>query len=266
MKDFCARVTEHLHFEYFIVAVILISAVIIGLESSPNLVSEYGILFNWINEFILAIFIIEALMKMVALAPKPYHYFKNGWNIFDFSIIVLALIPFTGDLAMIARLARLMRVFRLISVIPELRLIIATLIRSIPSMGNIIILMSIIFYIFAVAGQQMFHEHDPKHWATIGISLLSLFRVVTLEDWTDLMYTAMELHPYNWIYFVSFVILGTFVVINLFIAIVLNNLDEAKREHLESIREPLSEKELLRELDQTQKMLEELRKKLEKSL
>jgi len=122
--------------------------------------------------------------------------------------------------------------------------------------------MSVIFYIYAVAGQQLFHEHDPEHWHNIGISLLTLFRIVTLEDWTDVMYTAMEMNPYTWLYFVSFVILGTFVIINLFIAVVINNLDEAKQERLDALRTPPSRDELLKELMQTQKALESLSKQL----
>ena len=129
-------------------------------------------------------------------------------TVFDFLVIVFSLLPATGEYAMIARLARLLRVLRLISTIQELRLIVSTLVRSIPSMGHVMLLMSIIFYIYAITGYQLFHEHDPVHWRNLGISLLSLFRIVTLEDWTDIMYTAMELHPMAWMYFVSFVVLA----------------------------------------------------------
>jgi len=163
---------------------------------------------------------------------------------------------------MIARLARLLRVARLISTIPELRLIVSTLIRSIPSMGHVLLLMSIIFYIYAVAGYHIFHEHDPTHWRNLGISLLTLFRVVTLEDWTDVMYKAMELHPLAWMYFVSFVVVGTFVVINLFIAVVINNLEEAKHEKLEELQAPTTREEILHELKQTQEALARLQHKL----
>lgn len=163
---------------------------------------------------------------------------------------------------MIARLARLLRVARLISTIPELRLIVSTLVRSIPSMGHVLLLMSIIFYIYAVAGYHIFHEHDPTHWDNLGLSLLTLFRVVTLEDWTDVMYKAMELYPLSWVYFVSFVILGTFVVINLFIAVVINNLEEAKQEALEKLEEPTTRDEIIGELKQTQEMLARLESKL----
>jgi len=256
------NIVAHVAFERFIIAVILISAVLIGMETSTGILDQYGHWIEWGNRLVLAIFIIEAALKIYAVSPKIGDYFREGWNIFDFTIILLALIPSTGELAMLARLARLLRVLRLISAIPELRLIVATLMRSIPSMANVMLLMSVIFYIYAVAGQQLFHAHDPEHWGNLGISLLTLFRIVTLEDWTDLMYTAMAMHPLSWIYFVSFVIMGTFVIINLFIAVVINNLDEAKQERLKEMRTPVSKDQLLDELHETQQALEKLRVQL----
>ena len=202
---------------------------------------------------------------MAAVYPQVRRYFQDGWNLFDFAIIVVSLVPATGDLATLARLARLLRVLRLVSSFPELRLIVATLVRSIPSMGHVLILMSIIFYVYGVAGYHLFHEVDPQHWRTLGISLLSLFRIVTLEDWTDIMYAAMATHSWAWVYFVSFVILGTFVVINLFIAVVLNNLDEAKTERLREIQQPPSADDILRELQTTQEALQRLQAQLEQT-
>ncbi|TLS67480.1 ion transporter [Mariprofundus erugo] len=265
MQELARRVVSARAFEYFIIAVILFSAVLIGLETSEELSATYGGLIQWGNRIVLSIFIGEAMLKIFAVAPRLRLYFGSGWNLFDFSIILLAMLPSTGEMAMLARLARLLRVLRLITAIPELRLIVETLIRSIPSMGNIMLLMGVIFYIYAVAGQQLFHEHDPEHWRDLGISLLTLFRIVTLESWTSVMYTAMEMNPYSWIYFVSFVIMGTFVIINLFIAVVINNLEEAKQERLASMRQPPSKDDLLRELEQTQAALERLRGELSRS-
>jgi voltage-gated sodium channel len=265
MKRLALSIVEKPSFEYFIIGLILLNAVILGLETSPSIVAEYSEWLSLGNQLILGVFIIEALLKITAVAPKLKLYFGNGWNLFDFSIVVFSLIPATGEYAMIARLARLLRVARLISTIPELRLIISTLVRSIPSMGHVLLLMSIIFYIYGVAGYHLFHEHDPTHWETLGISLLTLFRVVTLEDWTDVMYTAMDMHPMSWIYFVSFVVLGTFVVINLFIAVVINNLEEAKQEQLDKLQRPPTKDEMLRELRQTQEAIASLQKKLERN-
>lgn len=252
-----------LAFEYFIVALILFNAVILGLETVPAIVDKYGELLFLANDIILLIFTVEAIIKITAVAPKFKLYFGNGWNLFDFSIVVVSLLPGTGEFAMIARLARLLRVARLISTIPELRLIVNTLIRSIPSMGHVMLLMGVIFYIYGIAGYHFFHEHDPTHWRTLGISLLSLFRIVTLEDWTDIMYIAMEMNPWSWIYFISFVVIGTFVVVNLFIAVVLNNLEEAKQERLDELNAPATKKEIIRELRQTQEALQRLQKAID---
>ena len=266
MKDRVSQIVSALWFERVIIAFILVNGVILGMETSPSLVAEYGTLMHFGNHLILGIFILEAALKMIAVAPHVERYFQDGWNVFDFSVIVFSLIPATGEFAMIARLARLLRVVRLVSTIPELRLIVSTLVRSIPSMIHVMTLMGVIFYIYAITGYQLFHEHDPTHWRSLGISLLTLFRVVTLEDWTDVMYAAMEFHYLSWIYFVSFVILGTFVVVNLFIAVVINNLDEAKAERLAELQGPVTQKEILKDLRETQKAIKRLEERLERTL
>ena len=262
MKEFCTRLVENKWFDRIIIALIIVNAAILGLETSPALNAKYGTLFGLINHFVLAVFILEAVVKITAVAPQVSKYFKNGWNLFDFSIIVLSLVPATGQFAMIARLARLLRVLRLISALPELRLIVSTLLRSIPGMANVMLLMSVVFYIYAIMGFHMFHEHDPEHWRNVGISLLTLFRIATLEDWTDIMYTGMELAPAAWIYFVSFVVFGTFVIINLFIAIVINNLDEAKAEKLKELRQPLGREAIINELKEVEERLSRLQEQL----
>ncbi|MDH5517987.1 MAG: ion transporter [Gammaproteobacteria bacterium] len=264
MKIFAQRVVNHAWFDYSIIALILVNAVILGLETSASIMAAYGQQLEFSSGAILVLFMAEALLKMIAVMPRLSLYFKDGWNLFDFSVIVLSLLPATGELAMVARLARLLRVMRLISTIPELRLIVSTLIRSLPGMSHVIMLMSVIFYIYAVAGYHLFAAHDPQHWGSLGVSLLSLFRVVTLEDWTDLMYTAMEMNVYSWIYFVSFVVMGTFVIINLFIAVVLNNLDEAKQEQLKELQGPVGKDDILDELKTTQQALLRLQEKIER--
>lgn len=265
MKDRANQIVSAPWFERVIIAFILINGAILGMETSPSLVAQHGGLLHLGNRVILGIFILEAVLKMIAVAPQIDRYFRDGWNVFDFSVIVFSLIPATGDFAMIARLARLLRVVRLVSTIPELRLIVSTLIRSIPSMMHVMTLMSVIFYIYAITGYQLFHEHDPTHWRSLGIALLTLFRVVTLEDWTDVMYTAMDFHPMAWLFFVSFVVLGTFVVINLFIAVVINNLEEAKAERLAELQGPVTQDEILKDLRETQKALQRLEVRLDRT-
>ena len=257
------RLVNKAAFEYTIIALILLNGVFLGLGTSPVLDQQYGDLLHLGNQIVLGVFIVEALLKMIALAPRVDMYFRDGWNVFDFLVIVFSLIPATGEFAMVARLARLLRVLRLISAIRELRLIVAALVRSIPSVGHVMLLMSIIVYIYAIIGYQLFHEHDPMHWRSLGISVLTLFNIITLEGWTVVMDNAMQLHSWAWVYFVSFVVAGTFVVINLFIAIIINNLDEAKAERLRELEPPVSRAELLRELRTTRDALRRLEQRLE---
>lgn len=261
-QNLCARIVTAAAFERTVIALILVNGVIVGLETSPAVMAGWAGLLHLGNWFIVTAFVLEASLKIYSVAPRWSRYFGDGWNLFDFSVVVASLIPASGGLATVARLARLLRVLRLVSALPQLRLIIATLMRSIPSMGHVIMLMGIIFYIYAVLGYNFFHNHDPTHWGSLPLSLLTLFRVVTLEDWTDVMYTAMEFHPAAWVYFVSFVILGTFIVVNLFIAVVLNNLEEAKAERLHELELPPSREELMDELRRTQDSLERLHARL----
>lgn len=263
LRQYCRDLVESKAFERFIVAVILINGGILGLATVPSLEAKYGRYWEVVNQAVIAIFVLEAVLKIYAVAPHYRRYFGNGWNLFDFFVAVFSLLPATGQLAPIARLARLFRLLRLISAVPEMRLVVSTLVRSIPSMGHVLVLLAILFYIYGVIGYHLFHEHDPAHWSSLGLSLLTLFRVVTLEDWTDVMYTAMEKYSLAWIYFISFVVVGTFVVINLFIAVVLNNLEAAKRESLEELRRPPKADELLAELRQTQATLGQLQGQLE---
>ena len=219
---------------------------------------------GWGTRWRWASFVVEAIIKMVALAPRSHRYFKDGWNVFDFIVIVAALIPTTGQFAVIARLARLLRALRLISAVKELRLIISALVRSIPSVGHVSMLMGVIVYIYAIMGYHFFHAHDPENWGSLGLSLLTLFNIITLEGWIEVMAVAMELNGYAWIYFVSFVVVGTFVVINMLIAVIINNLDEAKLERLRELEAPVTAEELMREIRTTRESLSRLESRLDR--
>ncbi len=230
MQAKIAKLVNSKLFEYFIISTILLSAILIGLETVSGLTENQR---NWIerlNQIILVIFVIEAVLKIYAVAPRFRLYFGDGWNLFDFTIVVLSLIPFAGQYAMIGRLLRLLRVARLLSALPELRLIVGTLLRTIPSMFHVVLLMLVLFYIYGIAGYQFFHETNPEYWGSLPTSLLTLFRVVTLEGWTEIMYLDLANHEWAWIYYVSFIVMGTFIIINLFMALVINNLDEIKQQ------------------------------------
>ncbi|MFS1524149.1 ion transporter [Microbulbifer sp. 2304DJ12-6] len=259
----CQRIVAAPLFNQMIIGMILLNGVVVGLETSRWMVEYFDALLGGINQLVLGVFILEATVKIVAYGSRPWRYFSSGWNCFDFTIIALSLIPAAGPLATLARLVRVLRVLRLVSAFPELRVLVDTLLRSLPSMLHIALLMGIIFYIYGVAGYFLFHEVDPVHWRSLPIALLSLFRIVTFEDWTDIMYIAMEAMPWAWVYFVSFVVMGAFVMINLFIGVVLNNLEEAKLRRMDEMCLPPSQTEILRELRATQLSLVRLQKRME---
>ncbi|OHC37703.1 MAG: ion transporter [Pseudomonadales bacterium RIFCSPLOWO2_02_FULL_63_210] len=262
MRGFCARVVSAGWFEPFMIGCIIANGIIIGLETSKDIDEAYGQLLHLGNDIFLVIFIIEAALKITAVAPRLRLYFGNGWNLFDFTVVVLSLVPSTGEFALVARLIRVLRVLRLVSAVPQLRLIVATLVRSIPSMGHVILLMGVIFYIYGVTGYHLFHAHDADNWGTLGAALLTLFQIVTLEGWVDVMETAMEALPWAWVYFVTFVLIGTFVMLNLFIAVVINNLEASKVEELNALSAPPTHDELVRELERTRAALDALQRRL----
>jgi len=262
MRQFAKRIVGARWFEPLVIGLILLNGAIIGLETSKDIERQYGTLLHLGNNIILCVFIVEAALKITAVAPRLSLYFGNGWNLFDFSIVVLSLLPATGEFALVARLIRVLRVLRLVSTVPQLRLIVATLVRSIPSMGHVLMLLALLFYIYGITGFHLFHERDPEHWGTLGAALLSLFQLVTLDDWFNLYAKAREVHAWSWVYFISFIVIGTFVVMNLFIAIVINNLEISKTAELEELRAPVTHDEVLRELERTREALLHLQRKI----
>ncbi|MDE0303587.1 MAG: ion transporter [Albidovulum sp.] len=257
------KFAESRMFNGAITCVILANSIIVGLHTSRALADSFGYWFELTNQLILYVFIVEALVKIFANYPRMENYFRNGWNVFDFSIILVCLLTSFAELATVARLLRLLRLLRLASALPELGIIVSTLIRSFPSMFNIVLLISIIFYVYGVAGCFLFRDADPVNWSTLGISILTLFRIVTLEGWTDIMDASMQAHGWAWIYYVSFIVIGTFVVVNLFIAAVVNNLEEVKKERQRDLRDPPSQEEILEELSRTQQALARLQERLD---
>lgn len=243
--------TTHKAFEVFILAVIVLAGVVVGLETSTGITANHGPALHFANKLILWIFVAEAALKILAKGRQPWRYFQSPWNIFDFSIVVVCFLPVGGAYIAVLRLARILRVIRLITVVPRLQVLVSGLLKSIPSMFYVTILLSILFYAYGVMGVFLFRGNDPGHFGDLGASLTTLFRVVTLEDWTDVMYTAFhgsDVYPaqgpipvgtepkaFGWLgifYFVSFVICGSMVMINLFIGVILTSLTEAQAEQL----------------------------------
>jgi voltage-gated sodium channel len=212
-------------FELFVIGVIIFSSLMIGVrtyELHPLL--DGGLRF--LDYAVTLFFLIELSIRMAA-EERFKDFFKKGWNIFDFIIVAVSLIPLDdSQYALVARMLRLFRVMRLISFIPELRVLVNALISAMPRMGYVALLMFIIFYLYAVIGNILFGALNPVLWGDLGVSLLTLFRVATFEDWTDVMYEAMTLYGLSWIYFITFIFFSAFVFLNMMIGIVVEVLDE----------------------------------------
>lgn len=227
MTTLARRVAESHGFQNFILGVILVTAVIVGIETSDLLMERYGGLFELADMVVQTIFVLEIVIRLLAHWPRLGRFFRDGWNVFDLAVVTASLLPQAGAFAMVARL---LRVTRLVSVFPELRLIVSTMLRSIPSMGHILMMLGLLLYVYRVLGFYLFREQDPERWGTLGAALLTLFQMLTLEGWVEVQDAVLGAYPFAWVYFASFVFVGVFVVVNLFIAVVLNNLETAKLE------------------------------------
>lgn len=226
----CRRVTEDRRFTLAITLVIVLNAIVLGLETSRPLMERYGQVLKLIDHVFLAVFLVELVLRMAACWPRLLSFFRGGWNVFDFTIVLLSMLPIHGEFATVGRLVRLLRITRLVSMSPQLRLIVSTMLKSIPSIGHVAVLLGILLYIYGVAGVSLFRDAAPNHFGDMGAAMLTLFQLVTLEGWAEIQADVMEEHPWAWVYFSSFIVIAVFVVINLFIAIVIDNMNAAKAE------------------------------------
>ncbi|MEE9494258.1 MAG: ion transporter [Gammaproteobacteria bacterium] len=217
------HLNENKIFQFFIVGVIIFSALLIGVKTY-DIDPFYLGLIGRLDTLITLLFLFEIIVRFVA-EGHSWDFFKKGWNVFDTLIVAVSLIPINdSEMILLARLIRVFRVLRLISVIPELRILISALIKALPPMGYVLLLMFIIFYMFAATGSLLFDKINPVLWGDIAVSMLTLFRVVTFEDWTDVMYETMVIYPLSWIYYLAFIFLNAFVFLNMMIGIVIERM------------------------------------------
>lgn len=262
MTNLARRVAESHGFQNFILGVILVTAVIIGLQTSETLMERHGRLFDRADAAVQTIFVLEIVIRLVAHWPQLGRFFRDGWSVFDLLVVAASLLPQAGAFAMVARLARLLRVTRLVSVFPELRLIVTTMLRSIPSMGHVLMMLGLVLYVYGILGFYLFRAHDPERWGTLGAALLTLFQMLTLEGWVEVQAAVLGELPFAWIYFASFVFVAVFVVVNLFIAVVLNNLETSKVELQAGEDRRSPHQAVLETIEEVQARLEELERHL----
>ncbi len=209
--------------QHTILVLIVINAAILGLETSPAVMAAVGPLLLAVDKAILAVFVAEIAIK---LAAQRGSFFRQPWNVFDFAVVGIALVPASGPLAVL-RTLRVLRVLRLISMVPRMRMVVESLLHAVPGIASIGALMMILFYVAAVMSTGFFGESFPQWFGGIGESMYTLFQIMTLESWSmGIVRPVMESAPWAWAFFVPFILIATFTMLNLFIAIIVNTMQE----------------------------------------
>jgi voltage-gated sodium channel len=226
-------VVESRGFQYTITAIIVLNALTLGLETSPAVMGAVGPALLFLDAAFLWVFTIEIGLKLWLYRAR---FFRDGWNNFDFLIVAVAWLPAAGPLSVL-RALRIMRVLRLVSVVPQMRSVVSALFRALPGMGSIVAVLGLIFYVAAVMATKLFGAAFPEWFGSIGASMFSLFQVMTLESWSmGIVRPVMEVYPSAWDFFVPFIVITTFSVLNLFIALIVNSMQSLQAETKDSLR------------------------------
>lgn len=226
-----------------IVGAIVVNAITLGLETSPAALARIGGLIQHLDTAILALFVLEIALKLVA---NGLRFFRSGWNLFDFAIVGIAVLPATGAFAVL-RTLRVLRLFRLVSAVPQMRLVVESVFKALPGLGAIAALLALFFYIFAVMATRLFGADHPEFFGSMGASMFTLFTVMTLEGWPDIARTVMVTHPQAWFFFIAFILMATFSVLNLFIAVIVNTMQQQHEALVAQGKAELTPEEALRE-------------------
>ena len=246
-------------FQKFIMTVIILNSIMIGVETSDTVMNYIGNQLHFIDKIVILIFVVEIVLKVITYRLS---FFKSAWNIFDLMIVLISVAPAAGAFSVL-RALRIIRLLRLLNNVPKLRLIIESLIKSIPSIGWIAVLLCMVFYIFAVIGTNIFGDAYPKYYGTLGDSIFTLFQIMTLESWSSaIARPIMDGFPYASVYFVLFILIATYTTLNIFIAVVVNTMNDLSLEDLHN--EEKNIKQFVR--DENEKLAIKITKELKQEL
>jgi voltage-gated sodium channel len=218
-----ARILTDPRTERVVLALIMFNAVTLGLETSPSIMAEHGVLLHAVDRAVLTVFVVELLARMIVFR---WAFFRDPWSLFDLVVVGIALVPATGSLSVL-RALRVLRILRLVTAVPSLKRVVGGLVRALPGMGSIMLLLMLIFYVFSVMASKLFGEAKPEQFGNLGAASYTLFQVMTFDDWSaGIVKPLMDEHPYAAAFFIIFILLSTFMVLNLFIGVVVSALDE----------------------------------------
>lgn len=254
MVDFCKRIIQSDRFNRFILALIIFSGLLAGIETYPEWGEDtaVGQVVQFAQNVILLVFVVEIVMKIAACGNRPWEFFREPWNLFDFVIVAICLLPLNLHSVTVVRMARILRAMRMITILPRLRLLVTALLKSIPSLGYIGVLLGLHFYIYAVMGTLAFSKNDPIRFGSLHVAATTLFQVLTLEGWNDVRDTQVlgsdTTYDEEWkklagdtrksyampvvahAYFITFILLGTMIMLNLFTGVIISSMEEAQEE------------------------------------
>ena len=261
------QLAEHRWFSHSILVLILINAILLGLETSAAVMQDFGAVILLADKILLAVFVLELLLRIFAYR---LNFFKDPWSLFDFAVVGIALMPATGQFSVL-RALRVLRVLRLLSIVPSMRRVVSALLGSLPGLGSIAMVLLLIYYVFAVIATKLFGAAFPEWFGSIGASFYTLFQVMTLESWSmGISRPVMEQFPFAWAFFVPFILIATFTMLNLFIAIIVNTMQtftdqEHAAERAEDKKAEQAEQQLMhQQLTSIQQELQALRAELKK--
>lgn len=268
LRDFCIKLTESKTFKNTIVLIILINSIVLGLITSETIYAKFGKFLELILSISVVIFTIEIILRIIA---KGWRFFLNGWNIFDFLLVAIAFLPESGA-AITFRIFRVLRALRMVSSLKKLRHIVSAILVSAPHVFWAAVLLLIIFYIFGIIGQNLFHEAFPQWFGTLGDTMYTLFQVTTLESWSmGIARPVMKVFPWAWCYFVPFVMMSSYIVLNVVVGVVVNaTSDLSDDDDIKDVKEKMKIKkvtnsELLQEINELKSMIKSLEDKLDKN-
>ncbi|HEX5911107.1 MAG TPA: ion transporter [Thermoleophilaceae bacterium] len=228
MSARCARLADSTAFNLAIFAVILANAVVLGLETYDSVVEDAGGLLDALNAAFLAVFVVELAIRIAAHGSRPQDFFRDGWNVFDFVIVAVALAPIGGSNSALLRLARLARVLRVVRILPELRLLVVAVGRSLPGVASLAVLGILVLFVYGMVGWLAFGDQFPDDWGNIGDAMLTLFVLLSLESLPDMIDQGLEVSQWSLVYYVSFVLVASFLLLNILIGVVIDSLDKAR--------------------------------------
>ena len=227
-RNALARVVDSSAFTTVVVTTIAVNAVVLGLQTYQGVVGRWGDLLFVVNGVCLGVFVVELAIRMASYWPRPFAFFRNGWNVFDFVVILAVFVPGIRENSTLLRLLRLLRVVRIVRLLPDLRVLLLGVWKSVPPLASIGAVTAMILFVYGMVGWIWFGDELPEEWGNIGRGMLTLFVMLTLENFPVYMDEAMNVEPWAWVYFVSFILVAAFIVLNVLIGVVLNSMEEAR--------------------------------------